>query len=342
MTRHALCSALTFVLLTTASVRASNDCLETGDELIVYRLKTLYRLKNGRLKEQCQLTSRSWLRTIGEPIVLKDCEKEPAIRTLFPVNVIRGPSSISGWVTLPGTVNVTRLRSTLAARKTSFPLPENPDDKVSALMLRQPAELQQAWQDAQSAVAENLRLPANEQSAEPWLVRGEIQSLAGNYHGAMQDFIEAARIIKGGQNDPQTHASAFNAFSKVLEELATAPSPPVAAGHGEEWERGYYAWRRGDFVEAEQAFQNATELAPRSPAYWYFRAITHREIGLTDRALHDARIGAWLENQQAGGNSIYPFSESTSRRLEPVQGPHRQWLERQRHGYQRRISAFPH
>jgi len=311
-----------------------------GDLVIVHRHKPLYGLCQGRFVESGQLKARTWLRTTGDPVVLQNCDIECGIQQFFPVRVVPGCPTEEGWITLDGTVNVTRLKATLAAQQSAFPLSENPNDGISALMLRQPEDLQRAWQEAQQAINENLLIPEAEQSPAPWLARGEIQALAGNYHGALSDYVVAARIVQKKRGDPQSHASAFRSLSTVLQGLATAPVPPVVIGHLEEWERGYYAWRRGDFVIAAQAFQNATELSPHEPVYWYFRAITHREIGLPDRALHDARIGAWLEHQQASGHSFSHHSAAVSRRLEPVQGPVRHWLELQRRGYQRRVSSL--
>lgn len=314
----------------------------SGDLIVVYRLKSLFCLQNGKLVEDAGLPSRTWMRATGEPVEFSICDCEPSVQSAVPVRLIGKCCGLEGWITLAGTVNVTRLKSTLASQRTAFPLPDNPDDHIPALVLRQPADLQQAWQEAELAIRENGLLPESEQSAEPWLARGEIQALAGNYHGALSDYVEASRFLKRHHVDPQTHASAFQSLSGVLQRLPASPVPPVVAGHLEEWERGYYAWRRGNFVIAAQAFQNATELGPREPVYWYFRALTYREIGLPERALHDARIGAWLENQLVSNRSFHRYVGSVSHRLEPVQGPDRQWLERQRRGYQRRAPLFPH
>lgn len=304
--------------------------LARGDVLIVTEATPLLQLVDGELRRDCLLPCRTWLR--GDSRGLAMDEPHNADRRLLLAWRQTNDGWSSGWISQERFVNVTKLRAVIRGRGTAFPAFDDVWEDLPAVIARQPRELQRAWLESTQAVEENSKLPPEEQSPTPWLARGEVLAIAGNYHDALEDYVRAAGIVRSNGGDRQNFVTAFVSLEKVLSRLRQNPSPPVVAEATEEWERGFYSYRRGDLATAAQAFQNATALAPGEAVFWYFRALNHRHIGLPERALHHARIGAWLESRSTR-HSPRRLTASIDRRLERIQGSDRRWLQQVRRGF---------
>jgi tetratricopeptide (TPR) repeat protein len=195
--------------------------------------------------------------------------------------------------------------------------------EVPALIGLQPQAVQDAWRAVEIAIAENQKL--DQPLPEPYFARGQIWALVGNHEAALRDYLTAVELAAASGRDLAAYAAYFQTLQQALENVDRVPKPPALGLARHHYARGVHAFWRGDLPAALRHFDNAVQLKPGAPLYWYYRAVTHKRLGSERRARHDALIGAHLEWRDG-----LPDQFGTA--LARLQGDLRQWLERHRLG----------
>jgi len=218
------------------------------------------------------------------------------------------------------------LRATGSEKRKASTLPE-------LISIQHKPDIQQAWQDAADAISENEALPENERIPEPYFARAGVWASVKNYSDSLQDYLTAIKYARKANRDLLTYSAYFDELYDVAEKLQEVPVPATGAESDfssaarRHYGHGYSRFFAGEFQEALDRFDNAVQLAPDQPLYWYFRALTHRRLGDDQRAQHDALMGAYFERQ------CEPCRRrSLNHAFVRVQGETRMWLESYRLG----------
>ncbi len=92
---------------------------------------------------------------------------------------------------------------------------------------------------------------------------------------------------------PRSFAGLCLAVAHLL--VATAPSPSLAADPTRAFERGHAAFERGDYEEAERAFQEVLRVRPDDASAHLFLGLTEHELGRNDEAVSHYERAAALD-----------------------------------------------
>lgn len=198
-----------------------------------------------------------------------------------------------------------------------------PAAEMPALIGLQPQAVQDAWRAVEAAIAENQKL--DQPLPEPYFARGQIWALAGGHEAALRDYLTAVELAVASERDLAAYATYFQTLHQALENVDRAPKPPALGLARHHYAAGVHAFWRDDLPAALRHFDNAVQLDPGEPLYWYYRAAAHQRLGSARRARHDALIGAHLEWRDG-------LPDDFGAALARLQGPLRQWLERHRLG----------
>ncbi len=241
-----------------------------------------------------------------------------------------------GWVSASDATPLRSYVSELKARAVA--LRSDSGTKLSSLpdliVIQNNPAIRQAWERVAEVVAENEKLPLQERLPEPYFARAEIWASVKNYFAALQDYLTGIRYARSSGRDVASYAAYFEKLAAVAESLESNPVPAAGGEARQDWmamarrhfSLGFSDYFAGAYFESLKHFDNCVALAPDEPHFWYFRALAHRAIGESDRARHDALLGAHFEND------AYAARRLMNVRLSRVQGPDRSWLERHRAG----------
>ena len=202
------------------------------------------------------------------------------------------------------------------------------------ILIQDNPAIQQAWREVSEAVAENETLPENERYPDPYFARAEIWASVNNYSDSLQDYLTGIAYARKANRDLLSYSAYFDKLLDVAEKLQELPVPAKGAHPDlsvlarQHYSQGYGHLFTGKLQEALDRFDNAVQLAPDQPLYWYFRALTQRRLGDDQRAQHDALMGAYFERQFAGWRQ-----RSLDHAFIRVQGEWRMWLESFRLGW---------
>jgi len=218
------------------------------------------------------------------------------------------------------------LRALSSANPPTLSLPE--------LIQRQDNKtIQQAWREVAEAVAENETLAENERLPEPYFARAEIWASVENYASSLQDYLTAIKVARLAKLDLLTYSAYFDKLYDTVDKFQEVPVPAMGAGTDLSadarlhYGHGCASFFDGDLTEALHRFDDAVQLAPDQPVYWYYRALTYRGLGDDQRAQHDALLGAYFERQ------FSPWQRrALNRSFIRVQGETRTWLKSYRLG----------
>ncbi|WP_372717699.1 hypothetical protein [Novipirellula sp.] len=247
-------------------------------------------------------------------------------------------SSTIGWVSA-GAVTTLDSRAKELQARAIYQSRLQPSDSESLtnvptiIAIQNNPTINKAWAEIQSAIADNDALPESDRLPDPYLARAEIWASVGNDSSALQDYLTAIDLIRDSDRDLQSYSRYLDTLYSVARRLQSAPVPAsgsepdlyTAARH--HYGFGCTKFFAGDYFGALNDFDNAVQLAPTKPRYWYFRSLSRRATGDLQRAQHDALIGAYFERQL---NDIDRRSLSGS--LFKIQGESRLWLEAYRLG----------
>lgn len=308
--------------------------------LIVARNTELYQLEDKELVSQCTLPPKTLLRTVG-------CTARPDRRvpvSYREVIVIAGDYKTAGWIDCRNTYYLyTGLSSTR---------PWVPTDRGDtnwhfryppALIKRQPEYIQQAWQDIEIAVDEAKKLKdakmLKDELPEPYFARGRLWATVGNHDAALQDYLKAASLVKETNQDLVSYAKYFLTLHTALDQWDKFPHQGYP-GAEQQFSKGFSAFWGRNHALALSYFDDAVQLVPTEPVYWYYRSLAHKRLRNDARAMHDALIGAHLETiERTNGVRSHAYID---RLLERLQDPQlRPWLSAvragDRHGAAQRV-----
>jgi hypothetical protein len=109
--------------------------------------------------------------------------------------------------------------------------------------------------------------------------------------------------------------------------IALAPSTPAAAQDAvlaDFYGNGVHSYYDRDYNQAMAELNMAIDGGTKDPRAYYYRSLTHRQLGNPWAAEADLQVGAALET--ADVNQFYPVAKS----LERIQGHARQQIEKHR------------
>jgi len=245
----------------------------------------------------------------------------------------------NGWLpvgaVMPFDTRGKELKATAIALRAAHHKP--PALPVLILIENNPA-IQQSWREVSEAVAENETLPENERFPDPYFARAEIWASVDNYSDSLQDYLTGIACARKANRDLLSYSAYFDKLSYVAGKLQELPvqipvpkkgaQPDLSVFARQHYSHGYSLFFSGQLQEALDRFDNAVQLAPDQPRYWYFRALTQRRLGDDQRAQHDVLMGAYFERQFVSWRR-----RSLDHAFFRVQGEKRMWLESFRRGW---------
>jgi hypothetical protein len=183
-----------------------------------------------------------------------------------------------------------------------------------------------AWLEIADAIQENSKL--EKPAPEPAFARGELWSLIGDHDSAFRDYLLATTLVVNSGIEPADYSSYFRKLHDALRNYERQPRSPLEGGvpfflATEHFSRGFHAFWKNDLSKAREEIDDAIQLDPKEPTYWYYRALTHKRLGNESGAKHDALIGGMLDRQS-------PITRNSE--FQRLQGGTRAWLERYRLG----------
>ena len=302
----------------------SNSCAEL---LALKRPARLYEIRSGSLVAA---------RNLAAPVFLVGTDQRQfgtadAVSSYRFVRPVRPGTSYSGWVASDNldrpSLQISELKSILSETN-RLDLPE-------VIRLSKNESIKQAWKEVQEALTENQTL--KQQLPEPYFARAEIWSAVNNYDGAMRDYLTATKLARESGQDLASYSSYFQKLYEALDNWDRVPKPPTTGAsndyHGlaqDHFSKGYSDFWRNDLQSAVRRFDNAVQLCPQNPVYWYYRAVAFKCSGDDRRAQHDACFGAYIEKKCDGGYNQQ--RQEVAHALQRLQGSLRQWVEEYRLG----------
>ena len=152
----------------------------------------------------------------------------------------------------------------------------------------------------------------------------------------MRDYLKAIRLAREAGQDLASYSSYFEKLYEALDNWDRVPKPPTTGASDnyhylaqDHFSHGFSDFWRDDLQSAIRRFDNAVQLDPKNPVYWYYRAVAFKRSGDDRRAQHDACFGAYVEKKCDGD---YEQQRHVSHALERLQGNLRQWVEEFRLG----------
>ena len=244
------------------------------------------------------------------------------------VRPVRPGDGVSGWVAdkdLDRPPLRTSEPNALLGNSDHLDLPE-------VIRLQKNPALKQAWEEIRAALKENESL--KQQLPEPYFARAEIWSAVNNYDAALRDYLTATRLARESGQDLASYSSYFEKLYEALDNWDRVPKAPTTGVQNkyhflaqDHFSQGFSDFWRNDLKSAVRRFDNAVQLYPQNPVYWYYRSVAFKRLGDERRAQHDACFGAYVEKKGEGR-----YERDVARSFQRLQGDTRQWLERIRLG----------
>ncbi len=195
--------------------------------------------------------------------------------------------------------------------------------ELPELIRLQSSEIQQAWRDVERAINDNKTLAAP--LPDPYFARAEIWMRVNNYAAAAQDYVSAIELTPASDAAAARYAAYVTRLNRALSGFQAVPQPPVKGDASEHYTRGLQDFWKERWKQALWHFDNAVQLRPDAPVYWYFRAVAHKQLGQDDKAQHDALVAAHIEWRDGQRDRLgWAFVR--------LQGPMRKWIEQFRLG----------
>ena len=326
-----------------AAAQSSNDILITKHSAHFYVSKDGLPFASGSVAAHTLLeVLPSALPKAGVPRSM-DQTFFPA-RTLIPKDRDRGwvPGIDRGWIREADVLNVSALsRGLLLARRKETPLEPQEEQDLPALIQRQPETVQRAYRDIQAAVKQNEQLA--QPMPDPYLARAQLWALLDNHEAALSDYLKGSSVVVGSKENLVEYARHFLRLVDALRNREEVPRQPFYGDAWGHYAKGYHAYWAGDLERAQQHFDDAIQLGPKSAVFWYYRALTNKRLGNESRAKGDVVMAVGLENELDDPTRIDEIltrgrrtNPVISEQLSRVQGALRIWLEEYRTG----VAAF--
>jgi len=241
----------------------------------------------------------------------------------------------SGWICSRDALNLEKWMAEDVAKRHIRPRTQPPSERdrreMPALIAIQDEPIRVAWREMERAVAANMKLRPAKRVPEPFLARATIWSLVGNHRDALQDTLLAAEVLQSRGTDLVDFAKYFVVLKDALDEYDRSPEPRFMLSALDYWASSTTDFNQGRFEATLPGLTDAVQLDPGNPLYWYFRALAYRGLGMRREAVHDAKVGAAME-QRAKQSGKSEYLRGLGTRLERIQGPRRNWLEHFRRG----------
>jgi tetratricopeptide (TPR) repeat protein len=319
-----VCLAATIAAISPSSAVAQVCARQCAELLALKRPARLYEIRSGGFMATRNLATPAFFvgteqRQFGTADALSSYR---LVRPVWP------GTSFSGWIASDD-LDRPSLR---VSELTSLPSDSNRLDLPEVIRLQKNEAVKQAWKEVQQAMAENQTL--KQQLPEPYFARAEIWSAVNNYDGAMRDYLTATRLAREAGQDLATYSSYFEKLYEALDNWDRVPKPPTTGASDnycflarDHFSHGFSDFWRNDLQSAVRRFDNAVQLCPQNPVYWYYRAVTFKRSGDDRRAQHDACFGAYVEKKGEGR-----YESDVAHAFQRLQGDLRQWLEEFRLG----------
>lgn len=258
-----------------------------------------------------------------------------------------------GWIPASSVTEfrqrVSELQTTAISLRAQNSAPGQKQTLPELILMQRNPEVQRAWREIAQAVEDNEKLPESDRLPEPYFARAEIWASVQNYSDSLRDFLTGIRYARQSNRDLLSYSAYFERMYDVAEEFENRPVPArgveddpsdAAVKHYSLGMNRYFA---GEYRAALRHFNDAVQLSPDKAVYWYYRALTHRQLGEEGRAQYDALMGATFEKALPSWKQRAMHGE-----LVRIQGSIRFWLEEFRLGSQQsrllntyRIEASP-
>jgi|LSQX01.2.fsa_nt_gb tetratricopeptide (TPR) repeat protein len=286
---------------------------------MVHRDSIVYRLGDGALQEVSTLNRG----TAVAGVRFASLRTENGASEFWEI-VPMTKGSPTGWVKA---MNLKRFDDYASDARKGF-LTSRVRSLPELINLQKDDSLKSAWQQVQTAIVENEALPEGDRIPEPYFARAEIWCAVNNYGNAVQDYLTAIKYVRSAGRDLASFSAYLEKLDVAIQNFEKIPTTPTLGSNTsflvaakDHFIHGYHAFWRGDYKSALDRFDNAVQCNPREAKYWYYRALTFKQMGNEGRAQADALLGAKVEQRGAGVRK--PLDVSFSR----VQGDLRQWLE---------------
>ena len=196
------------------------------------------------------------------------------------------------------------------------------------LVQREPESIRTAWRDIEVLIIENAALP--EPLPDPYWARADLWALVGNHEEALEDYLHAAQLFRKSRPNPAEKSRVLERLSESLDHLVHKPRPeyPIEAGTAFGYGLGHF--RQSRYEKALEYFKEATRLLPTDPVYRAYRGLTLKQLDKAADAERQIAIAASILRAPGRYDNREEW-RSFYRRLEPVQGPLRQWLSEYMH-----------
>ena len=281
--------------------------------LFVVRSTTLFVVStDGRIASTICIPARSFVRGASPSV-----ESPRGLDSYVFVTAYSGGAVSTGWIWSGSIVDLGTIK----------PMPDRGRKQTSSrdvpeLIRSQPERIQKAWNEVNSAVDESKKL--RKELPEPYLARASIWAEAGNFDSALQDYLKAADIVLEAGQEPGKASRYFATFQRALQRLDLKQKGSNESDARDHYNKGRSAASARELEVALEHFDNAVQIAPGEPLHWYYRALTHKLRGDERRAIHDVRIGVFLESSPPMSAK---YIGQVPEHLETVQGPLRYWLD---------------
>ncbi|MEI8376771.1 MAG: tetratricopeptide repeat protein [Planctomycetota bacterium] len=319
-----VCLSVIIVALGTGPIVAQ-VCIKPCAELLALKRATkLYAFRSGSLVVTRNLTAPAFF-------VGTECQQfgpADAPSSYRFVRPVRPGNNLSGWVSSSDLDRPSLQISEMA----KFLTDANRQDLPEVIRLQKNETIKKAWDEVKEALKENETLKP--QLPEPYFARAEIWSAVNNYDGAMRDYLTATQLARKSGQDLASYSAYFDKLYEALDNWDRVPRPPTTGARDDyqflaeaHFARGFSDFWDNDLQSALRRFDNAVQLDPQNPVYWYYRALAFKRSGDDRRAQHDVCFGAYVEKK---GDRHY--NDQLSHVLQRLQGGQRQWIENFRMG----------
>jgi len=276
---------------------------QNNDRVLTLRRTDLYRAERTFLVKAETVAPFTELR-------VEHCNASPtgaAGADFFPV---RRPNGDTFWVPKSSVV--------------SLPQPNSYTGSMPPLIAHQPVKTRQAWLQVSAAIDENSRLASP--SPQPYLARAELWVAASNYDAAVDDLVAAMTLARRQKATNADQLDLASRMAELLSKRIQTPRPRFPGDASAHFEAGYELYHSGRLFEALPQFDAAIQLDPENKSYWYYRALTNKQLLNDLAAERDVIVAVYLERTEYGGPRRWTALFTR------VQGPLRNWMESYRSG----------
>lgn len=195
-------------------------------------------------------------------------------------------------------------------------------DPIPQLIQIQSSAVRTAWREINRIISDNERLP--QPSADPYLVRAELWVVAGSHEDALRDYLTATNLLFRDHPNAAQQSAHLARLRRALDQLLKQPRPAFPDSADREFARGTTAFHQHRLEEAAWSFEEACRLDPDNPLPHLYRGLVYRLQRRQSDADREIAVTVGLI-RRPGMNVPYEMAHLHAR-LEPIQGPLRQWL----------------